>query len=97
MARLKALRDTPGSIINRDDLGIVRKGDEFDASNNDAQYLEREGYAERVAEAAPIATDTPAATPTTDDAAGSAEETTVESTPAETPTGDATAAPAEPT
>lgn len=50
MAKMRALRDFPGSAINRDELGLVVTGTEIETSPNDAAYLEREGYAERVAD-----------------------------------------------
>lgn len=53
MIQVTALIDFAGSSINREDLGIVRKGSVVAVSENDAQYLERDGLVERVeAEAA---------------------------------------------
>jgi hypothetical protein len=68
MAKVKATRDFHGSVVNRDDLGVVKEGDLVEVSENDAQYLEREGYAERVAtqetpEEPKAAAPTPAETP----------------------------------
>lgn len=69
MAVVKATRDFSGSTINRDDLGTVNGGDEISVSDNDAAYLEREGYAE------PAAPDeAPAAEATSTETAGSAGE-----------------------
>lgn len=48
VAKVKALIDFAGSTINRDELGLVKTGTEIEVSANDAAYLEREGYAERV-------------------------------------------------
>src|SRR5438309_1678694 len=50
MEKVTATRDFPGSTINRDELGLVEKGAELEVSLNDAAYLVREGYAERVEE-----------------------------------------------
>jgi len=60
MEKVKAIRDFPGSTINRDELGLVEKGAELEVSPNDAAYLEREGFAERI-EQEPAPEETPAA------------------------------------
>lgn len=55
MVTVKALMDFAGSAINRDELGVVRKGQEIEVSANDAAYLERDGLVKRVAEKTPAA------------------------------------------
>ena len=53
MVKVRALMDFGGTVINRDDLGVVRKGDVIEVSENDAAYLERDELVERAADAAP--------------------------------------------
>ena len=53
MAHVRVTRPFFGSAINRDELGLVDEASELEVSSNDAQYLEREGLAERIATAEP--------------------------------------------
>lgn len=50
MTQVRAIRNFPGSAINRDELGVVTEGSELEVSPNDATFLEREGLVERIEE-----------------------------------------------
>lgn len=58
MTQVRVINAFNGSAINRDDLGRCVEGSEIEVSANDAQYLEREGYVERIATSEPEATPT---------------------------------------
>lgn len=60
MAQVRAIKNFPGSTINRDELGVVTEGQELEVSSNDAAFLEREELVERIEE--PVAAEGGAAT-----------------------------------